>query len=71
MQHVTLEQARAAQCAALETFGHLAAVGITRVGEDYGINVNLREPLTGGVEIPARIGGVPVNVQVVCSIRPL
>jgi hypothetical protein len=74
MQHVTLEQARAARPAALRTFEHLSTVngvGISRVGEDYVLKVNLREPIPRGVDVPAQVDGVPVRVEVTGAIRRL
>jgi hypothetical protein len=43
-------------------------VGITKIGEDYALKVNLREPLPPGVSAPERIGDVPVRVEVVGRI---
>lgn len=73
MSPVTLEQARAAKEAALELFtriGSVAGVGITRVGGDYAVKVNLKAPLPDGTAIPAAVGGVPVHVEIVGVIRP-
>jgi hypothetical protein len=74
MHHVTIEQARAARNAARQTFEPLASItgiGIIRVGDDYGIKVNVREPIRRGSEIPTRVDGVPVSVHVTGEIRPL
>jgi hypothetical protein len=68
----SLQAARAAKPAAAELFGRLAdvvGVGITRVGEGYGVKVNLREAPASHVELPEAIEGVPVKVEVVGSIR--
>ena len=68
----TLEQARAAKDAALRVFRKLAAVvgvGITRVGEGYGIKVNLREQQTANVNLPDSVDGVPVKVEIVGVIQ--
>jgi hypothetical protein len=68
----TLEEARAAKARALELFAALApvvGVGITRIGEGYGVKVNLREPPVPGVTFPDAVDGVPVRVEVVGAIR--
>jgi hypothetical protein len=68
----TLEQARAAKAAAHEQFSKLASVvgvGITRIGDGYGIKVNVSDEPPGGVELPELVGGVPVSVEVVGPIR--
>ena len=68
---VTLEQARAAKDSAkalLATLPGVVGVGITKVGEDYALKVNLREPLPPGVSAPERVGDVPVKVEVVGRI---
>jgi hypothetical protein len=69
---VTLEQARAAKTAAKKELAALpgvVGVGITKIGEDYAIKVNLSAPLPTGVSAPQRIGEVPVQVEVVGTIR--
>ena len=68
---INLEQARAAKESAralLAALPGVVGVGITKVGEDYALKVNLREPLPRGVSAPARIGDVPVRVEVVGRI---
>jgi hypothetical protein len=68
---ISLEQARAAKDSAkalLAALPGVVGVGITRVGEDYALKVNLREPLPAGVSVPERIGDVPVRVEVVGRI---
>ena len=66
-----MEQARAAKQKALSLFAGFAGVngiGITRVGDSYGIKVNLAEPPSAGVELPKEIDGVPVVVEIVGHI---
>ena len=46
----------------------VVGVGITKVGEDYALEVNLRAPLPAGMAVPERIGDVPVRVEVVGRI---
>jgi hypothetical protein len=68
---ISLEQARAAKASAkalLTALPGVVGVGITRVGEDYALKVNLREPLPAGVSAPERIGDVPVKLEVVGRI---
>jgi len=68
---ITLEQARAAKESAkvlLAALPGVVGVGITKVGEDYALKVNLREPLPAGVSAPERIGDVPVKLEVVGRI---
>ncbi|HJR00789.1 MAG TPA: hypothetical protein VKA83_06095 [Methylomirabilota bacterium] len=68
---ISLEQARAAKESAkalLTALPGVVGVGITKVGEDYALKVNLREPLPAGVSAPERIGDVPVKLEVVGRI---
>ncbi|MBM4049171.1 MAG: hypothetical protein FJ279_29070 [Planctomycetes bacterium] len=68
MKAHTLDEARAAKPRALEVFARLAplaGVGITRMGEGYGLKVNLAEPPGQNVRLPAEVDGVPVRVEVV------
>jgi hypothetical protein len=70
MKARTLDEARAAKAAAATLFGSLASVigvGITRIGDGYGLKINLREdPKT---ILPADVAGVPVQVEVVGTIQ--
>jgi hypothetical protein len=65
---VSLEDALEAQERAKALFADLdLGIGITRVGEDYALKVNLRE--AGQKErIPSSINGVPVRTEVVGRI---
>ena len=68
---ISLEKARAAKKSAREllaTVPGVVGVGITKVGEDYALKVNLRTPLQEGVSAPERVGDVPVCVEVVGRI---
>lgn len=68
---VTLEQARAAKESAralLAALPGVVGVGITMIGEDYALKVNLGVALPAGVSVPERIGDVPVCVAVVGRI---
>lgn len=68
---VSLERARAAKESAkalLSSLPGLVGVGITKVGADYALKVNLCEALPPGVSVPERISDVPVCVEVVGKI---
>lgn len=66
----TLEEARAAKAKAVKALAALplAGVGITRMGEGYGLKVNLSESVAAG-EVPQDVDGVPVKMEVVGVIR--
>jgi hypothetical protein len=66
----TLDEARAAKTEATHRFGVLASVvgvGITRIGDGFGLKINLSEQPK--VALPTEVGGVPVLVEVVGPIR--
>lgn len=69
MKAHTLDEARAAKAEAATVFASLAplvGVGITRIGEGYGLKINLREKAE--VALPAEVAGVPIQVEVVGPI---
>ncbi len=69
---ITIDEARAAKARAAEVFGRaarLAGVGITRVGQGYGLKVNLAEAPADQKSLPTEIAGVPVRVEVVGTVR--
>lgn len=69
---ISIEQARAAKDAAKQLLADVPGVvgiGLTKVGEDYALKVNLKAELPEGVAVPARIAGVPVRAEVVGEIR--
>ena len=71
MSTTSLTKARAAKKRAVAEFSHLTCVtgvGITRVGEDYAVKVNVSEAIDPG-ELPAEIDGVRVCVEVTGKIR--
>jgi hypothetical protein len=73
MPRITIDRARAAKAEARRTFqrlGTVVGVGVTRVGDDYAVKINLSEPLEPGVVCPAKINGVPICVEVTGTIRP-
>ena len=64
----TLEEARKAKPKALALFKKLApvvGVGITWVGEGYGVMVHLRDSPRAGTQLPKDVDGVPVQIEVV------
>lgn len=64
----TLAEARAAKVQAtsvLEAIPGVVGIGITRVGEGYGLKVNLQAALPPDVHVPDLIDGVPLRVEVV------
>ena len=68
---ISIEQGRAAKAAAKTALAHIPGVvgiGLTMVGEDYAIKVNLREALPPEVHLPDRIAGVQVCAEVVGAI---
>ena len=70
---VSKERARAAKEAVHRAFsrvGTVAGVGITKVGGDYAVKVNLESPLPRGSDPPDQVDGVPVKVEVVGKITP-
>lgn len=69
---ITIDQARAAKDAAqtrLADIPGVVGIGLTKLGDDYALKVNLQSELPKGVSVPARINGVPVRVEVVGVIR--
>lgn len=73
MSSVSLKQAQAAKAAAKRIVLRVdkaAGVGITRVGNDYAVKVNLSVPLRDASSIPKSIDGVAVKVEVIGAIRP-
>jgi len=68
---ITLEQARAAKESAkalLASLPGVVGIGITKVGDDYALKVNLNAPLPATSSAPDHIGGVPVLLEVVGRI---
>ncbi|MEY2565169.1 MAG: hypothetical protein QOH88_3362 [Verrucomicrobiota bacterium] len=68
----SLDQVRAAKRQALGAFkrlGKVNGVGITRVGEGYGLKINLEEAPAKEVTLPDAIQGIPVRVEVVGPIK--
>jgi hypothetical protein len=68
--NATLEQARAAKAKATVQLAKLpvVGVGITRIGDGYGLKVNLSESVAVDA-IPEHVNGVPIKMEVVGEIR--
>ena len=69
---VTIEQARAAKDAAkaeLADVPGVVGIGLTKIGEDYALKVNLSAAPPAGVKLPERIAGVRLSIEVVGQIR--
>jgi hypothetical protein len=64
---VSRDQARAAKLSvkALDVLPADAGVGITKLGADYAVKVNLREPLPKGVSLPEKVDSVSLCVEIV------
>jgi hypothetical protein len=68
---VDLERARGAKARVLSMLPKAVkvnGVGITQVGEDYAVKVNLAEAPDDGASLPKSIDGVPIVVEVVGRI---
>ena len=71
MNTCSLNDARAAKNEALDLFRGLApviGVGITRIGEGYGLKVNLQREPAAGASVPEMIRKVPIQVEIVGAI---
>lgn len=69
---ISIDQARNAKESAKTILADLpgvVGVGLTKIGDDYALKINLREELPKGVSVPKEIAGVPVRVEVVGSIH--
>ena len=66
----TLAEARAAKLKAAVILAQLplVGVGITRIGEGYGLKVNLSKSVAGA-KVPAHMDGVPIKTEVVGELR--
>ena len=73
MNAIRLDEARAARKRAKALFAGKAAVvgiGLTRIGDGYGVKVNLEKSPAPDAALPETIDGVPVRIEVVGTIRP-
>jgi hypothetical protein len=70
----SLDQARAAKekvAAQYAPLEEVNGVGITRVGQGFGVKVNLAKPLPDDVDIPDELDGVKVVTETIGPIHPL
>ncbi len=71
MDGVGIDRARAAKSRVvlrLEDLPQVNGIGLVRIGQGYGIKVNLSEPLGNQEAIPPEVDGVPVVVEFVGRI---
>lgn len=69
---VTIIQARQAKAIAkIELAGlpGIVGIGISKIGVDYAVKINLSASLPESATVPDRIAGVPVVCEVVGTIR--
>ncbi len=72
MKTTGLDEARAAKERAKVIFADdpsVIGIGITRVGEGYGVKVNLGATPASDANLPDSIDGVPIRIEVVGPIR--
>jgi hypothetical protein len=72
MNRTSLDEARTAKAKVLAAFRDdpsVVGVGITRIGEGYGVKLNLESPPAPDANLPKDIDGVPIRVEVVGTIR--
>ena len=73
MKTIGLEEARAAKKRVKAIFAKKASVvgiGLTRVGDGYGVKVNLGAPPEKDADLPDVIDGVPIRIEVIGPIWP-
>lgn len=73
VNRASIQLARSAKQRALELLGDLpglVGIGLCKVGDGYGLKVNLEAAPPRRARVPKSIDGVPVNVQVVGRLRP-
>ena len=67
-----LDRVRAAKARAHAVFsklGDVVGVGITTIGSEYGLKINLASPPPASSKLPTEVDGIPVRVEVVGPIR--
>ncbi len=72
MKAATIEEVRSLKEKAIQIFlrdAPVVGVGITRIGEGYGLKINLSEAPKRGILLPEQVDGVPVKVEVVGVVR--
>jgi len=72
MKPAPIEEVRRLKEKAFEIFRRdapVAGVGIVRIGDGYGLKVNLSAAPKQGIRLPEEVDGVPVKVEVVGVVR--
>ncbi len=72
MSDESLNRARAVKARVLAVFQPIAevvGVGITKIGDAYGVKVNLRKQPAADTTLPESIEGVPLTVEIVGTIK--
>jgi hypothetical protein len=73
MTGVNIEQARAAkEKAKRQLSGNplIVGIGLTRIGDDYAVKINVAAAPADGPSVPDSIDGVPVRCEVVGKLKP-
>ncbi len=73
MSTTSLDEARAAKERAKSLLAGnslVVGLGLIRVGDGYGVKVNLVSPPAADTRLPETINGVPVRIEVIGTIRP-
>jgi hypothetical protein len=72
MNTTTIEEVRSVKEKAGRVFrrdARVVGVGITRIGDGYGLKINLSKAPRRGIRLPEQVDGVPVRVEVVGTVR--
>ena len=72
MSDQSLDKARAVKgrvLAVFEPLAEVAGVGITRIGDGYGVKVNLRKQPIAAVTLPESFEGVPIRIEVIGTVK--
>jgi hypothetical protein len=73
MKTVGIDEARAAKEQAKRIFAgetSVVGIGLMRVGDGYGVKVNLDAPPANDASFPEAIDGVPIRIEVIGPIQP-
>ncbi len=68
----SLDQARSAKSEAAKEFsrfGEVLGVGIVKIGNGYGLKVNLKHKVNDAASLPKSVKGVPTRCEVVAPPR--
>ncbi len=68
----SLDQARLAKAEAVKEFsrfGEVVGVGIIKLGDGFGLKVNLKQLADGDTSLPRSVQGVPTQCEIVGAIR--